>query len=148
MRDLTGSPRALAAAAATLESHGDRANALHARLTAARRSLILGRVDEAARVLAPIDLRGMPPLLAAVAELAIAELSLRSMKTTDARGSLARAAEAAAQARVPALQAEVAEARAALERPAARRLTASGTQTLRLDEAEALLASGALVVDA
>jgi hypothetical protein len=42
----------------------------------------------------------------------------------------------------------VAEARAALERPAARRLSAGAEQPLRLDEAEALLASGALVVDA
>jgi hypothetical protein len=49
---------------------------------------------------------------------------------------------------VPALLAEVAEARAALDRPAARRLVAGGEQTLRLDDVAALLASGALVVDA
>jgi hypothetical protein len=40
------------------------------------------------------------------------------------------------------------EARTALERPAARRLSAGAEQPLRLDEVEALLASGALVVDA
>jgi hypothetical protein len=44
--------------------------------------------------------------------------------------------------------AEVAEARVALDRPAARRLSAGHEQTLRLDEVEALLDSGALVVDA
>jgi hypothetical protein len=49
---------------------------------------------------------------------------------------------------VPALLAEVAEARAALDRPAARRRSAGGEQALRLDEVAALLASGALVVDA
>ena len=49
---------------------------------------------------------------------------------------------------MPALLAEVAEARAALDRPAARRVHAGGEQPLRLDEVEALLASGALVVDA
>ena len=49
---------------------------------------------------------------------------------------------------MPALLAEVAEARAALDRPAARRLFAGGEQALRLDEVAALLASGALVVDA
>ena len=49
---------------------------------------------------------------------------------------------------MPALLAEVAEARAALDRPAARRLVAGGEQALRLDEVAALLASGALVVDA
>jgi hypothetical protein len=121
---------------------------LHARVTAARRSLILGRIDEAARVLGPLDLSGMPPLLATVAELATAELSLRSMKTANALAALTRAAQAAARARVPALQAEVAEALAVLERPAARRLGQGRDQALRLDEAEALLESGALVVDA
>jgi hypothetical protein len=60
----------------------------------------------------------------------------------------ARAHEAAERARVPALLAEVAEARAALDRPAARRVHAGHDQPLRLDEVEALLASGALVVDA
>jgi hypothetical protein len=44
--------------------------------------------------------------------------------------------------------AEVAEARAALDRPAARRVQAGQEQLQRLDEVEALLASGALVVDA
>src|SRR5258706_12243120 len=51
MRDLSGSPRALAAAAATLEAHADHANASHARLIAVRRLLLLGRVDEAAAAL-------------------------------------------------------------------------------------------------
>src|SRR5204863_6836890 len=48
MRDLGGAPRTLAAAATTLEAHADRANALHARLIAVRRLLLLGRLDEAA----------------------------------------------------------------------------------------------------
>ena len=46
MRDLRGSPRTLAAASATLEARADPANALHARLIAVRRLLLLGRVDE------------------------------------------------------------------------------------------------------
>ena len=48
MRDLGGSPRALATAAATLEAHADHANASQARLIAARRLLLLGRLVEAA----------------------------------------------------------------------------------------------------
>src|SRR6187431_472633 len=48
MRDFAASPRALLSAAATLEAHADRANALQARLIAARRLLLLGRLDEAA----------------------------------------------------------------------------------------------------
>src|SRR6187402_740952 len=57
MRELGGSQRSLAAAAATLEAHGDRANALHARLTAARRSILLGRLGEAATAIDPMELR-------------------------------------------------------------------------------------------
>jgi hypothetical protein len=148
MRDLGGSPRSLEAASATLEAHADRANALQARLIAARRLLLLGRLDEAAAALARLDARGLPPSLAAVAELTAAELALRSLRTGPAQAALVRAHEAAGRARVPALLAEVAEARAVLDRPAARRLLAGGEQALRLDEVAALLASGALVVDA
>jgi hypothetical protein len=147
MRDLGGSPRVLEAAAAALEAHEDRANALQARLIAARRLLLLGRLDEAAAALARFEGRGLPPALAVVAELIAAELSLRSLRTGAARAALARAHEAAERARVPALLAEVADARAAIERPAAR-LFARGEEALRLDEVEALMASGALVVDA
>ncbi|HEV8552290.1 MAG TPA: helix-turn-helix domain-containing protein [Casimicrobiaceae bacterium] len=148
MRDLRGSPRTLAAASATLEARADRANALQARLIAVRRLLLLGRLNEAASALAPLDARGLPPSLLAVAELAAAEVALRSLRTAPAQAALARAHEAAERARVPALLAEVAEARAALDRPAARRVHAGHEQPLRLDEVEALLASGALVVDA
>jgi hypothetical protein len=148
MRDLGGSPRTLEAAAAMLEARADRANALQARLIAARRLVLLGRLDEAAAALARLDARFLPPSLAAVAELTAAELALRSLHIGPARAALARAHEAAERARVPALLAEVAEARAALDRPAARRLVAGGEQTLRLDDVARLLASGALVVDA
>lgn len=57
-RDLNGSTRALLTAAAALEAHGDRANALHARLVAVRRALLLGRLDEAATALAGVDAQG------------------------------------------------------------------------------------------
>ncbi|MBI3528489.1 MAG: helix-turn-helix domain-containing protein [Betaproteobacteria bacterium] len=148
MRDFAGSPRSLVSASDTLEAHGDRANALQARLIALRRLLLIGRLDEAAAALARLDARGLPPSLAAVAELAAAELALRSLRIGPARDALARAHEAADRARVPALLAEVAEVRAALDRPAARRRSSGGEQPLRLDEVAALLDSGALVVDA
>jgi hypothetical protein len=147
MRDLRSTPRALAAATATLEAHADRANALQARLIAVRRLLLLGRVDEAATALARIEVEGAPPSLQAVAELAAAEVALRSLDTAAARGALARARHVAEQARVPALAAEVAEARAALERPAARRIRSGDEQLLLIDDVQALLGSGALVVD-
>ena len=148
MRDLRGSPRTLTTAAATLEARADRANALQARLIAVRRLLLLGRLDEAAGALARLDTRGAPPALLAVADLAAAEVALRSLHTAVAEAALARAYEAAEHANVPALLAEVAEARTALHRPAARRVHTDHEQLLRLDEVEALLASGALVVDA
>ena len=148
MRDLGGSPRSLALASAALDAHGDRPNALQARLIALRRLLLIGRLDEAEDELASLDAHGMAPALTAVAELAAAELALRSLRIGPARDALTRAHEAAERARVPALQAEVAEARAALDRPAARRLFPGAEQALRLDEIAALLASDALVVDA
>ena len=139
MRDLGGSPRTLAAAAATLEARADRANALHARLIAVRRLLLLGRLDEAASALAAIDANGLPPLLTAVAEMAAAEVALRMLRTAPASTALARAHNAAHRTGVPALIAEVAEARAALDRPAARRLHAGGrVEPLRLSQVEAL----------
>ena len=149
MRDLGGSPRTLSAAAAALDARADRANAVHARLIAVRRLLLLGRLDEAAAVLAVLDTRTLAsPALVAVAEMAAAEVALRTLRTASAREALLRAQAAAERARVPALLAEVDDARAALERPAARRWQAGDEALLRMGEVEALLASGALVVDA
>ncbi|MEO8312777.1 MAG: helix-turn-helix domain-containing protein [Caldimonas sp.] len=58
MRDLGGSPRTLLAAAAALDARADRANALQARLIAARRLLLLGRLDLAGAALASLDANG------------------------------------------------------------------------------------------
>src|SRR3954451_53324 len=55
MRDLSGSARSLAAAAVALEARADHANALQARLIAARRLLLLGRLDAAGVALARLD---------------------------------------------------------------------------------------------
>jgi len=148
MRDFAGPPRALAAALAALESHGDYGNALQARLIATRKYLLLGRLQAAAAELSHLDMRALTPALAAVAELASAELSMRSLHPAPARAALARAHAAAARSRVPELLAEVAEASGALERPAARRHGAGDGQAMSLDEVAALLASGTLVLDA
>jgi DNA-binding transcriptional ArsR family regulator len=148
LRDIALPGPALAAAQATLDGRGDRANALHARLIAVRQLILLGRLAEAGAALAALDTRGAAPLLQAVAGLAAAEVALRSLQTAAAQAALARAGEAAERARIPALAAEVAEARAALARPAARRRQAGVETLLRLDEAEALQASGAVVLDA
>jgi tetratricopeptide (TPR) repeat protein len=148
MRDLGSSSRSLMAALSTLEAHADHANALQARLIAARTHLLLGRLDEAKTALAQLDGRSLTPTLTAVAELTAAELALRSLHIDAANAALTRAHEAADRARVPALLAEVAEAQTMLDRPAARRLLADGEQTLRLGEVAALLDSDMLVMDA
>jgi hypothetical protein len=149
MREIGASARGLASATATLDAHGDRANALQARLIAARRALLLGRLDAAAAVLAGLETRGLPASFAAVAELIAAELALRSLQVGPAGAALARAQAAAQRAGVPPLQAEVAEFAAALEQPAARRRGADGMlRSLRLDEVAALFDTGALVLDA
>ena len=148
IRDLAGSARPLLAAAAVLRAHADSANALQAQLIAARRLLLVGRLGEAAGMLAALNGQALPPALAATAELVAAELDLRALRVVPAQAALARAQAAAGRARVPALVAEVAQARSALDHPAARCLAGGREQALRLDEVAALRASDALVVDA
>lgn len=148
LRELGGSPRVLAAAAATLQAHHDHANAWQAQLIAVRRLLLLGQLDAAGHALAQLDATALPASLAAIAALAAAELALRSWQPGQAQAALDRAQQAAERAHVPALLAEVAQARAALERPAARRLRRDGEQALRMADVAALIDAGALVIDA
>jgi hypothetical protein len=54
-RDLGWSAKALDAARATLEAHGDRSNAAHARYLEVRRLVLIGRVDEAEQKLAELN---------------------------------------------------------------------------------------------
>ena len=156
-RDLGGDggkgPAPLLAAAHTLQAHGDTTNALQARLVAARRLVLLGRLAEASALLAahPNDSTPthLPAPLAAVAALTRAELALRALHIDAAHAALQHAERAAQHAGVPALQAEVAHARALLAQPAARLLAPGGEQALRLQDVAALRASGhTLVVDA
>lgn len=147
-RELGWPVKALDAARATLDAHGDRANAAHARYLQARRLLLLGRPGEAGRLLAGLDPAALPAALRAIHELLVAGIAMRRLQATAARAALARAGEAARQARIPALAAEVESAVHTLDAPAARLPAAGGGRLLRLDEVEALLASDALVVDA
>ena len=147
-RDLAWPAKALDAARATLEGHGDRANAAHARSLEARRLLLIGRIDEAERTLAELDPARFPPASRTSHELVVAGIAMRRLRTTAARAALARAEEAARQARIPALRAEVEGALLVLSTPAARLIARGGERLLRLEEVEALLASKAFVVDA
>jgi len=147
MRELDRPSRPLAAATALLHARGDRANAAHARVLAVRRLLLLGRLGEARAGLAQLDGAALPSRLAAIANLAAAELALRALRTGAAGEALARARAAAMRARDAALLAEIATVEKTLSQPAARQRHAGGERALRLHEVEALFASGALVVD-
>ena len=147
-RDLGWSAKALDAARATLEEHGDRVNAAYARYLEVRRLLLIGRVDEAERVLARLDPAELPPASKIVHELVVAGIAMRRLRTKPARAALARAARAAREAGIPALTAEVDCVRRALNTPAARLIARGEERLLLLEEVEALLASKAFVVDA
>lgn len=147
-RDLGWPEKALRAARATLQAHGDRVNAAYAGSLEARRLILIGRLDEAERLLAGFDPAPLPPVARVAHELAAAGIAVRRLRTKVARAALGRAALAAYQANIPALRAEVESASLVLNTPVAR-LVAKGLETsLQLDEVEALLASGALVIDA
>ena len=147
-RDLGWPAKALDAARATLEAHGDRANAAYARYLQARRFLLIGHINEAERTLAELDPARFPPAWRTAHELIAAGIEMRRLRTKAARAALARATDAAIDARVPALMAEVESLLRTLNAPAARLLAKGEERLLLLDEVEALLASNAFVVDA
>jgi hypothetical protein len=147
-RDLRWPAKALDAARATLEKHGDWVNAAHARHLEVRRLLLIGHLDEAERVLAKLDPAPFPPASRAAYELAVAGIAMRRLRTKVARAALARAERAARQAGIPALKAEVESASLVLSTPAARLIARGAERLLLLADVEALLASKTLVVDA
>ena len=147
-RDLAWPTKALSVAAAVLDAHGDRANAAHARQLAVRRLLLIGRLDEAERLLAAIDLSALTPALRAVHELVLAGIAMRRVQARVAAAALGRAEEAARWARIPALAAEVEQARTLLDTPVARLIARGAERPLLLGEVEKLLASKTLVIDA
>jgi hypothetical protein len=147
-RDLTWPAKALDAARATLEAHGDRVNAAHARNLAVRRLLLIGRLDEAERTLARLDPAPFLPASRAAHELVVAGIAMRRLRTRTARAALAAAGRAARDAGIPALTAEVETASQVLDTPAARLMARGEERPLLLDEVEALLTSKALVIDA
>jgi hypothetical protein len=147
-RDLGWTATALDAARVTLEAHGDRVNAAHARYLEVRRLLLIGRLDEAERTLAGLDPSSLTPASRTAHELVVAGIAMRRLRTKAARTALARARRAAGHARIPALTAEVERAFLVLTTPAARLLAGGEEQLLLLEDVEALLASKALVVDA
>src|SRR5687767_14235364 len=138
-RDLGWPAKALAAARATLDAHGDRANAAHARYLEIRRLLLIGHIDAAERLLAELDPTPLPPASRTAHELVVAGIAMRRVRAGAARAALARAGDAAGRARIPALSAEVERAVVVLDTPAARSIAADQERLLKLDDVEALL---------
>lgn len=147
-RDLAWPAKELDAARTTLEDHGDQVNAAHARYLEVRRLLLIGRLDEAERLLGDADPRSLPPALRAAHELAVAGIAMRRLKASAAHVALAEATHAAREAGIPALTAEVENASHMLAAPAARLIARGSERPLLLAEVEALQSAKALVVDA
>jgi hypothetical protein len=147
-RDLGWPVKALGTARLTLEAHGDFVNAAHARYLEIRRLLLIGRLDDAQQLLTELDPAPLPPALRTVHELVVAGIAMRRLQSNMARAALSRAEEAARQAAIPALSAEVEQAALVLNTPVARLIARGQERPLLLDEVERLLASTSLVVDA
>ena len=146
-RDLSWPSKALGAARAILEEHGDQVNAAYARYLEVRHLLLIGRLDDAERKLAELDPAPFPPAFRAGYELVIAGTAIRRLQTKTASAALARAGRAARRAGIPALMAEVDSAALVLKTPAARLIAHGQERLLFLEEVGTLLTSKALVID-
>ncbi|MCP1456751.1 MULTISPECIES: helix-turn-helix domain-containing protein [Pseudomonas] len=147
-RDLAWPMKRLAAARAVLETHGDRANVAHAHTIEIRRLLLIGRLDAAERRLVDLELACLPLASRAACELVAAGIAMRRLQTQAAHAALDRAGQAAGQAGIGALSAEIESAWRLLRTPAARLIARGEERLLLLEEVQALLAGPALVVDA
>jgi hypothetical protein len=147
-RDLGWPTKALDAARKTLETHGDRVNAAHARYLEIRRSLLIGRLDEAEQMLAQLAPERLPAALRTAHEMIDAGIAMRRLRAKTARAALARARRAARDAHVPALMAEVESTLLVLNSAAARLISRGAARELLLDDVEMLLGSKTFIVDA
>lgn len=146
-RELTLPTKALDQARITLEQHGDRLNAAHARNIEARRLLLIGSVNEAERVLGA-STESLPPHLTAGRELIVAGIAIRRLDVRAARTALQRADRAAAAAGILGLNTEIKHTWEVLGQPAARLMSAGEYRQIDLEEIATVVSSGALVVDA
>jgi tetratricopeptide (TPR) repeat protein len=147
-RDLGWPAKMLEAAWSALEAHGDHLNAGFARYLEARRLLLIGRLDQAERMLAGLNPGLFPPASRTFHHLVVAGIAMRRLLTKEAWVALARAERAAHETGIPALMAEVESASRILNTPAARLIARGNERLLLLEEVEALVASTAVVVDA
>lgn len=147
-RDLGPAMQGLGAARTVLEACGDFTNAAHAGYLDARRLLLIGRLDEAERILRSVESGALPVTSRPGYALVVAGIAMRRICAGPAREALDRAERAASSIGNAALKAEVDRAVRAFKAPSARLVTREGERFLQLDEIEALIGSEALVIDA
>jgi tetratricopeptide (TPR) repeat protein len=146
-RDLKCPAKALDTAHKALERRGDRANAAHALYLKARYLLVIGRLDEAERLLSDFDPSPLPDASRAAHALVVAGIAMRRLRIETARMALAEAERIAQKARIPGLTAEVESVGLTFQAPAARLIASGEERLVRLDGIEKLLTSKALVID-
>jgi tetratricopeptide (TPR) repeat protein len=147
-RDLHWPARTLENAREVLEARQDYLNSTHARLLQVRRLVLIGQLDEAQRLMGRLDPSPLTPVLRAAYELTAAGIAIRRVHATVAEEALARAKNAAQEAGIGALVAEIEAATSGLKAPAARLIAQGAEQPLALAEVENLIRSDAVVVDA
>jgi hypothetical protein len=147
-RDLGWPARTLETAREVLEARKDQLNSAHARLLQVRRLVLVGKLDEAERLIGRLDPSPFTPVLRAAYELTAAGIAIRRVRAAVAEEALARAKKAAQEAGISALAAEIEAAASGLKAPAARLVSRGLERPLALAEVENLLGSEMVIVDA
>ncbi|MHB2264864.1 helix-turn-helix domain-containing protein [Aliihoeflea sp. PC F10.4] len=147
-RDLGRSLQMLGTARSVLEAAGDRRNAAHAGYLEARHLLLIGRLDDAEKVLDAFDAAVLPRAPRVGYELVVAGIAIRRVRAAPARAALERARRMSEDARIPALASEVDQAIRAFEAPVARIFMRGAERLLHLEDVEKQFASDTLIVDA
>jgi hypothetical protein len=147
-RDLGWPLRPLATARQVLIRRGDIINAAHARHLETCYLVLVGRLEEAARLLEAFDPSPLPLASMVAHELVVAGIAMRRLQIKAARAALARARGIARETRISSLGSEVESAGRALDAPAARRIASGQVRLVRLDDVEAMMSSKMIVADA
>jgi glutamine cyclotransferase len=109
---------------------------------------LVGKLDEAERLMGRLDPSPFTPVLRAAYELTAAGIAIRRVRAAVAEEALARAKKAAQEGGISALVAEIEAAASGLKAPAARLISRGLERPLALAEVESLLGSEAVIVDA
>jgi hypothetical protein len=148
LRDMRGAARGVAEATALLARRGDALNAAMGRLVHARQLVLLGKVQEAARVLKRLNGTPAPPRFVALVELVAADIAMKLGQGVAAGQALERAGKAARASGIAALEGEVARASGPLRAPVVRYRMQGQERALTLSELEAEPSEARLVIDA